>query len=126
MKTLLILTVLIGTFLFSSCVNQRGAIIVDDNCLLYKMVGEDRVYHAGACLDDDGKVDHLKFRWENVNGTKLRATISVKTKGVYTVEYWMSDADNPKQGIWVGWSSKSGIMLGLAPPEVAEAVNNVT
>jgi hypothetical protein len=123
MKTLLILAALASALLFSSCANQGGALIVDGDCLLYKTVKEDREYHAGTCFDEEGKVSHLKFQWNNGDATRLRSTVSLKSK-VYTVEYWVPDVNDPREGVWIGWSSKSGVLLGLAPKEVTDAISN--
>lgn len=121
MKTLLILPVLIIALLFSSCANQGGVVIVDDNCLLYKTVKENRVYYAGTCFGPEGKLDSLKFMWENFDGTKLRAIVNTKTKA-YKLEYFVPDISNKNRGIWIAWSSKSGIMIGAPPLEVVEAI----
>lgn len=95
---------------------------MDGDCLLYRTVKEDRVYYGGTCFDEEGGVSHLKFQWNNGNEIKLRSTVGLKNK-FYTIEYWVPDVDNPKEGIWIGWSSKSGVLLGLAPNEVTDAIN---
>jgi hypothetical protein len=123
MKTLLTLTALAVALLISSCANNVGGVVVDGDCILYKTVKDGQSYYAGACLDGEGKVDRLKFRWENGAGIKLRATVSVKNE-VYSVDYWVPNIDDPKEGIWVGWSSKSGVVLGLPPQEVSDAIKD--
>lgn len=116
------LTVTILVILLASC---GGINLSSDGCILAAYQHNGSTYYAGPCLgtdlDGDGNADIDRFRveWVNDTGDKLRATYS-RAGGEVLIEY------RTPAGVWVGWSSKSGVSLGAVPPEVDEVLQPPT
>lgn len=106
-----------GCLLLPSC----GISFTSDGCILGKYQKGSSSYYAGPCvgadLDGDGEaeVDRYRVKWRNADGDQIRATYTTASKSVL-VEYLLEN------GLWIGWSSKSGVSLGPVPPEVEEAL----
>lgn len=113
----MILMLLAGVFLLPSC----GITFTEDGCILGKYEKDGNAYYAGPCVgadtDGDGEadIDRYRVQWGNGSGDLLRATYT-KAGGEVVIEYLANS------GIWVGWSSKSGVTLGPVPPEVEKAL----
>lgn len=114
MKTIFLL---LAIFLLPSC----GLRITEDGCILGSYKKGSSTYYAGPCLgpdkdgDGDSDIDRFRVQWANDDGQQLRATYWLKNKPL-VMEYQLQD------GLWVGWSSKSGVTIYPIPPEVEKAM----
>lgn len=89
----------------------------EDGCVLQSYNKDGVTYYAGPCVGADNKIDRVRFEWENDEGISVRATISGDQK--MTVEYLTPDG-----GTWVEYSEKSGMLLGVIPPEVRAVLDS--
>lgn len=121
MKFAFLLLHLVALTVFAATVTSCGIAVTEDGCVLGKYTRGGSTYYAGPCVgpdkDGDGEADIDRFRvqWANDSGDRLRATYTTAA-GAVLLEY-LADS-----GIWVGWSSKSGVVLGPVPPQVEKAM----
>lgn len=113
-----LMLVAVSVLLLSSC----GMQVTADGCLLGKVTRGSNTYYAGPCVgpdkdqDGDADVDRFRVKWQSADGTLLRATYWVGAVRATLVEYQLED------GLWVGWSAKSGVVIGPLPEEVEKAL----
>jgi hypothetical protein len=99
-----------------------GLRLTDDGCLLGAITRGNSTYYIGPCVgpdaDGDGNadVDRVKAEWANNSGQNLRATYWLSKKPVL-VEYQF------QPGVWLQWSSKSGVVIYPLPPEIEKALD---
>lgn len=114
-----IFIVSITSLLFVSCAGVR---ITPDGCVLGTYTKGGQTYLAGPCigetLDEDGRnqIDRFQVVWENQDGQTLRAVYWVASKKRVQIEYRL------ESGVWLKWSSKSGVLIGPVPIEVEKAL----
>lgn len=101
--------------LFSSCALR----VTDDGCVLGSHTRDGRTYEAGPCVDEHGNVNRVRIAWKNDAGQELRATVFRDLRQTL-VEYHAGG------GLWLQWTSKSGVILGPLPPEVEVALEDET
>jgi len=106
--------------LFPSC----GLRMTPDGCVLGVYERDGTKYLAGPCFgedmdgDGDNDINRYRVRWETEDGLAARATYWVGPGArPVVVEYLVSP------GLWVGWSSKSGVVIGPLPPLVQSAID---
>jgi hypothetical protein len=113
----MILLLLAAVMFLPSC----GITITEDGCILGKYQRDGHAYYAGPCvgpdLDGDGEsdIDRFRVQWTNTSGDRLRATYST-AGGRTVIEY------RDENGVWIKWSSKSGVSIGPVPVEVQRAL----
>jgi hypothetical protein len=98
------------------CLTSCALSVTEDGCLLGSYKHGTGTYQAGPCVGPAGEVNRYRVQWTNDESNVLRATYWVKSNKRMLVEYQVSP------GVWVQWSSKSGVMLGSVPPEVQAAL----
>ena len=85
--------------------------LTSDGCVLGSYSKDGKTWKAGPCVGPDGKVDRIKVQWSNEAGQELRATIYYDKRKTL-VEYHAGG------GLWLQWTSKSGVVIGPVPPQV--------
>lgn len=100
--------VLIPLVLFCCLLSSCGLSVSPDGCLTGTYTKNGQTYKVGPCFGEDGKPNRWRAQWANAEGVSIRSTYHTKNKRVI-VEY-LTDG-----GGWVGWDSKSGVLLDGNP-----------
>lgn len=88
--------------------------VTPDGCVTTPYTHEGQAYTVGACFDAEGKPERYVTTWRNPEGVLIRATLYAGTKR-YAVHYASKD------GTWLEWDSKAGLLLGNVPPNLENA-----
>jgi hypothetical protein len=91
--------------------------VTADGCILQSYDKDGQKFKAGVCVDDQGKINRGRVQWENDTGDLIRLT-TYKGTGSSLLEYRVAE------GVWIRWSSKSGVMLGVVPDTVRPAIDD--
>ena len=122
MKSLIlsIALALISISLIPSC----GTVTMNPaGCLESTVTRDGMTYRVETCpaVDADGEasIERISIYWTNDAGDALRGTLYAGTRE-YRLEYLVPPHS------WVGWSSKSGVLLGPVPPEIRTEIEDAS
>ena len=101
-------------FMLTSCGLKLTTPDEQEGCYLFQQEKDGKIYSFGPCSNAQGEIYAYRAEWTNEDGIKIRSTYIIESK-ITSIEYLAEG------GFWVGWSSKSGIILDAVPMPVNDS-----